>query len=66
MRRCFSRLRLDSVWRAHVHPRCSYWVAEKSDGVRVLLFVHTDLQTKEQAVYLASAPSPLASAPRRR
>ncbi|CAL1705163.1 unnamed protein product [Somion occarium] len=29
-----------------------FWVAEKSDGVRVLLFVNTDLQTKDQAVYL--------------
>ncbi|KIP12277.1 hypothetical protein PHLGIDRAFT_32906 [Phlebiopsis gigantea 11061_1 CR5-6] len=29
-----------------------YWVTEKSDGVRVLLFVHTSLQTKDQAVYL--------------
>ncbi|KAI0647325.1 mRNA capping enzyme, catalytic domain-containing protein [Trametes meyenii] len=29
-----------------------YWVAEKSDGVRVLLFVHTDLSTSDQMVYL--------------
>ncbi|KAI0345338.1 mRNA capping enzyme, alpha subunit [Trametopsis cervina] len=29
-----------------------YWVCEKSDGVRVLLLVQTDLQTKDQAVFL--------------
>ncbi|KAG7092666.1 hypothetical protein E1B28_009001 [Marasmius oreades] len=29
-----------------------FWICEKSDGLRVLLFVHTNLQTKEQAVYL--------------
>lgn len=29
-----------------------YWVCEKSDGIRVLLFVQTDLKTKDQAVYL--------------
>lgn len=31
---------------------CSYWVCEKSDGIRVLLFVQTDLKTKDQAIYL--------------
>ncbi len=30
----------------------SYWVTEKSDGVRVLLLVQTDLETNFQAVYL--------------
>ncbi|GJE90746.1 mRNA capping enzyme [Phanerochaete sordida] len=29
-----------------------YWVCEKSDGVRVLLFVQTDLKSREQAVFL--------------
>ncbi|KAJ3527211.1 hypothetical protein NM688_g8157 [Phlebia brevispora] len=29
-----------------------YWVCEKSDGVRVLLLVQTDAQTKEQAVFI--------------
>ncbi|KAK1216369.1 Dcp1p-Dcp2p decapping enzyme complex alpha subunit [Marasmius sp. AFHP31] len=29
-----------------------FWICEKSDGLRVLLFVHTDLQTRNQAVYL--------------
>ncbi|KAI0093972.1 mRNA capping enzyme, catalytic domain-containing protein [Irpex rosettiformis] len=29
-----------------------YWVCEKSDGVRVLLLVQTDSQTKAQSVYL--------------
>ncbi|EKM55158.1 uncharacterized protein PHACADRAFT_120236 [Phanerochaete carnosa HHB-10118-sp] len=29
-----------------------YWVCEKSDGIRVLLFVQTDLRTKDQGVYL--------------
>ncbi|KAI0705866.1 mRNA capping enzyme, catalytic domain-containing protein [Cytidiella melzeri] len=29
-----------------------YWVCEKSDGLRVLLLVQTDLQTKAQSVYL--------------
>lgn len=30
----------------------SYWVCEKSDGVRVLMFIHTNLETKAQAVYI--------------
>ncbi|KAI0072782.1 mRNA capping enzyme [Panus rudis PR-1116 ss-1] len=29
-----------------------FWVAEKSDGIRVLLFINTDLQTNNQDVYL--------------
>ncbi|KAI0763690.1 mRNA capping enzyme, alpha subunit [Irpex lacteus] len=29
-----------------------YWVCEKSDGIRVLLLVHTDMQTEAQSVYL--------------
>ncbi|KAI0807741.1 mRNA capping enzyme, catalytic domain-containing protein [Fomes fomentarius] len=29
-----------------------YWVAEKSDGVRVLMLVHTDTSTNDQMVYL--------------
>ncbi|KAK7693769.1 hypothetical protein QCA50_003341 [Cerrena zonata] len=29
-----------------------FWVVEKSDGIRVLLFVHTSWDTKDQAVYL--------------
>ncbi|OCH93401.1 mRNA capping enzyme [Obba rivulosa] len=29
-----------------------FWVCEKSDGIRVLLFVQTDPQTNDQAVYL--------------
>ncbi|KAI0723960.1 mRNA capping enzyme, alpha subunit [Cerioporus squamosus] len=29
-----------------------YWVAEKSDGIRVLLFVQTDTGTNDQMVYL--------------
>ncbi|EJF66090.1 mRNA capping enzyme, alpha subunit [Dichomitus squalens LYAD-421 SS1] len=29
-----------------------YWVAEKSDGVRVLLLVHTDMNTSDQMCYL--------------
>ncbi|TFY57978.1 hypothetical protein EVJ58_g6686 [Rhodofomes roseus] len=29
-----------------------YWVCEKSDGVRVLLFVYTDITTSEQMVFL--------------
>ncbi|EIW60139.1 mRNA guanylyltransferase [Trametes versicolor FP-101664 SS1] len=29
-----------------------FWVAEKSDGIRVLLFVHTDINTMDQMVYL--------------
>lgn len=34
---------------------CSYWVTEKSDGVRVLLLVHTDTSTNDQMVYLVSS-----------
>ena len=30
----------------------SYWVCEKSDGIRVLMLVQTDLQTKDQTIYL--------------
>lgn len=30
----------------------SFWVCEKSDGIRVLLFIHTDLETNDQAVFL--------------
>jgi hypothetical protein len=30
----------------------SYWVCEKSDGVRVLLFILTILETNEQSVYI--------------
>ncbi|KAJ7271943.1 mRNA capping enzyme, catalytic domain-containing protein [Mycena haematopus] len=29
-----------------------FWVCEKSDGVRVLLLVHTDINTRTQTVYL--------------
>ncbi|KAI0729937.1 mRNA capping enzyme, catalytic domain-containing protein [Fomitopsis betulina] len=29
-----------------------FWVCEKSDGIRVLLFIHTDLETNDQAVFL--------------
>ncbi|KAH9857131.1 mRNA capping enzyme, catalytic domain-containing protein [Lenzites betulinus] len=29
-----------------------FWVAEKSDGIRVLLFIHTDVHTMDQTVYL--------------
>ncbi|KAI0819531.1 mRNA capping enzyme, catalytic domain-containing protein [Trametes gibbosa] len=29
-----------------------FWVAEKSDGIRVLLFIHTDVNTMDQTVYL--------------
>ncbi|KAJ7685345.1 mRNA capping enzyme, catalytic domain-containing protein [Mycena polygramma] len=29
-----------------------FWVCEKSDGIRVLLFVHTDLDSGAQTVYL--------------
>ncbi|KAJ7087882.1 mRNA capping enzyme [Mycena epipterygia] len=29
-----------------------FWVCEKSDGIRVLLLVHTDLNSKSQTVYL--------------
>ncbi len=30
----------------------SFWVCEKSDGIRVLLFVFTDNNTKDQMSYL--------------
>lgn len=30
----------------------SFWVCEKSDGVRVLLFIYTDLETNDQVVFL--------------
>ncbi|KAF7363583.1 mRNA-capping enzyme subunit alpha [Mycena sanguinolenta] len=29
-----------------------FWVCEKSDGIRVLLLVHTDVNTRTQSVYL--------------
>ncbi|TDL27406.1 mRNA capping enzyme, alpha subunit [Rickenella mellea] len=29
-----------------------YWVCEKSDGVRVLMFIHTNLETNDQATYI--------------
>lgn len=32
----------------------SFWVAEKSDGVRVLLFVFTDINTMDQTVFIVS------------
>ncbi|GLB34648.1 putative second step of mRNA capping [Lyophyllum shimeji] len=32
--------------------RADYWVCEKSDGVRVLFFVNTDLASGDQALYL--------------
>ncbi|KAF9500516.1 mRNA capping enzyme [Pleurotus eryngii] len=32
--------------------RQDYWVCEKSDGVRVLMLIQTDLQTGDQMVYL--------------
>ena len=41
---------------ADTYVASSYWVTEKSDGIRVLLFVHTSLQTKEQNIYLVSNP----------
>ena len=40
---------------ASAHERFSYWVCEKSDGVRVLLLVQTDNETQEQAVYIVRA-----------
>ena len=39
------------------HPYLSFWVAEKSDGVRVLLLVQTD-PSGDQMVYLVRASSP--------
>ena len=33
----------------------SYWVCEKSDGVRVLLVVLTNEQTREQLVHIVPA-----------
>lgn len=43
-------------WGGVAYPTFSYsfWVCEKSDGVRVLLFVQTDLTTSDQAVYFVS------------
>jgi hypothetical protein len=43
-------------WNLHLRQptrssRTSYWVCEKSDGVRVLLVVLTVLETNEQFVY---------------
>ncbi|KAF8891311.1 mRNA capping enzyme [Infundibulicybe gibba] len=32
--------------------RQDFWVCEKSDGIRVLLLVHTDLPSKTQTIYL--------------
>jgi len=32
-----------------------YWVCEKSDGVRVLLFIYKDTQTNDQMVFLVRA-----------
>ena len=32
----------------------SYWVCEKSDGIRVLFLVVTDLETKDQSTYIVS------------
>lgn len=52
-RRAF-RLELNGVYAI----RCSFWVAEKSDGIRVLLFVHTDINTMDQMVYLVSCGTP--------
>ena len=39
----------------------SYWVCEKSDGIRVLLLVYTDMQTEAQSVYLVSSRFALSS-----
>ncbi|KAG6829641.1 hypothetical protein H0H92_003974 [Tricholoma furcatifolium] len=39
----------DSAWSLY---RDSYWVCEKSDGVRVLFLINTNLVTGEQALYL--------------
>ena len=36
----------------------SFWVAEKSDGVRVLLFVFTDVNTMDQTVFIVSLVAP--------
>jgi hypothetical protein len=33
----------------------SFWVCEKSDGIRVLLFVNTIITTNAQTVYLVSS-----------
>ena len=37
----------------------SFWVAEKSDGVRVLLFVYTDVNSMDQTVFIVSAQAAL-------
>jgi hypothetical protein len=36
----------------HSFVLASYWVCEKSDGIRVLFFLQTDLTSGTQAVYL--------------
>ncbi len=41
----------------NISAYCSYWVAEKSDGIRVLLLVQTDTATNDQMVYLVSSTS---------
>ena len=52
-----SRVRRARVLHCGTHLYLSFWVAEKSDGVRVLLLVQTD-PSGDQMVYLVRASSP--------
>lgn len=48
------RSNIPAAFESFLTCRASFWVCEKSDGVRVLLYIQTNLQTKEQDVFLVS------------